>query len=69
MIINSEILKKIRSKRKPSYTKLADIDNLILARISGDYSPMFTTSLYMKHGGEYSQLLQIINEKVKFFDI
>jgi hypothetical protein len=69
MRLNSEILKKIRSKRKPSFTRLVDIDNLILARIGDDYSPMFTTSLYINHGGEYCELLSIINEKVKFLDI
>lgn len=62
--LNREILREIQKKRNPSYTKLIDIDRIIHAKIARDYTPVFKTNLYKIHGGEYCELLQIIERYV-----
>jgi hypothetical protein len=60
----NEILEEIRTRRNPSYTTKKVINLILTAMINYDYEPLFITSLYKSHGGEYSELLSVISNKI-----
>lgn len=47
--------------RRPKVTN-KDIINTYLCRLNGNFSPMFTTTLYTKHSTDYCALLEVVEE-------
>jgi hypothetical protein len=57
------IQEEIRAKRSydRSYTKLIDITRIFHAKQTGEWSEVYSSSLYRLHGGEYCELLSVIH--------
>jgi len=49
-------------KRRPdAKATITDLKLLIQCRQKGEYSAMFETKLYVDHGGEYCEYLQLLS--------
>lgn len=66
LFINDDLARKVKKSFMEYYNKnsravsLKDIKLILESWKNGDYSPVFKTDLYIKHGGDYCRLLEII---------
>lgn len=66
LFINDDLARKIKKSFMEYYNKnsravsLKDIKLILESWKNGDYSPVFKTDLYIKRGGDYCRLLEII---------
>lgn len=58
------ILAEIQRRRQYSYTIKADISRVIEAEITNNWTKVYSSHLYNLHGGEFCELLSIINEQL-----
>lgn len=66
LFINDDLARKVKKSFMEYYNKnsravsLKDIKLILESWKNGDYSPVFKTDLYIKRGGDYCRLLEII---------
>jgi len=53
-------LKHEMSKRRLAQATIKDLCILLKCRELGNYEPMFSTTLYTRHGGEYCEYLAML---------
>ena len=58
----SKALKAIMVGHRESKGTLKDYDKLIVCSLMGNFKPMFTTKLYIKHSPEYCEALCYVDE-------
>ena len=58
----SKALKAIMIAHRESKGTLKDYDKLIVCSLMGNFKPMFTTKLYIKHSPEYYEALCYVDE-------
>jgi len=52
---------EILKRRPDAKATLLDLKLLIACKSKGEYELMFNTKLYVQHGGEYCEYLQILS--------
>jgi len=56
-----EVLKELRSTRDKAACKMIDITNIVKAIANDNFDLVHKGSFYRLHGGEYCQVLEILN--------
>ena len=58
------ILKEIQQRRLHSYTTKSDILRIMEAETTNNWTQVYSSNLYKLHGGEFCELLSIVNEQL-----
>lgn len=62
----NEILTYLKLHRHPSYAKKTDIKRIQEAKQTGNWSKVYSSTLYRLHSGEYCELLGLLHNKEVF---
>ena len=57
-----KIKEALLAERPGAKVSLADIDTVLEAQRSGDWSRVYLTRLYLKRGGDFCKLLEILEK-------
>lgn len=59
-----DMIEEMGKRRAKVYTKQADIKRILHAKFTGNWKEVHNSNLYKNHGGEYCELLQIIQDRL-----